>query len=285
MANDIKFEDFPASPTGFLDAYDFYDSFLKCEELAKQVPKKELGQNPDYSFYQLLKEIHSAKSDNPALFRKRTDAEEALTRLWLSRVREKANLFVAYNNVPTFPGLSPDDLVKIGKASSDESNLLKIGQILLDLGIVLVYERSIPGMKLDGAVFRLGTGNPAIALSLRYPRLDHFWFTLMHELAHVSLHSETLSTPILDDMDAKTGDLIEKQADRLAGASLISRSAWRSCQAMYSQNDDEVRSFAAQVGVHPAIVAGRIRNELNRYDLFTKIIHAVDVRKILLGDE
>lgn len=285
MTNDIEFEDFPASPTGFINAHDFYDSFLKCEELVKQVPRKELSQNTDYSFYQLLKEFHSAKSDTRALFRKRTDAEDALTILWLSRVREKANLFAAYNDVPSFRGLSSDDLVKIAKESIDESNLKRIDQLLRDIGIVLVYEKSIPGMKLDGAVFRLASGIPVIALSLRYPRLDYFWFTLMHELAHISLHSDSLGTPILDDMDTKTDDLIEKQADRLASASLIGRSAWRSCQAIYSQNDDEVRRFAAQVGVHPAIVAGRIRKELNRHDLFSKIIHAVDVRRILLGDE
>ena len=32
------------------------------------------------------------------------------------------------------------------------------------------------------------TGCPVIGLTLRYDRLDNFWFVLLHELGHVFLH-------------------------------------------------------------------------------------------------
>ncbi|MGA3843425.1 ImmA/IrrE family metallo-endopeptidase [Ralstonia nicotianae] len=47
----------------------------------------------------------------------------------------------------------------------------------------------------DGVVFCLDDGHPVIGLSLRHPRLDIFWFTLMHELAHIVLHKELLTEP------------------------------------------------------------------------------------------
>ena len=35
------------------------------------------------------------------------------------------------------------------------------------------------------AALKLGDGTPVIALTLRYDRIDNFWFCLLHELAHV----------------------------------------------------------------------------------------------------
>jgi len=35
---------------------------------------------------------------------------------------------------------------------------------------------------------RLGNVRPVIGLTLRYDRIDNFWFCLLHELAHVGLH-------------------------------------------------------------------------------------------------
>lgn len=275
-------DDFSVSPHGSLGAVEFYKSFLKCEELVKNIPKNELGKDASLTFYNILQEVNS---ENSALFRKRSDAGEALSLLWLSRVRKTAHLFVAFNEIPQFNGLTPDDLTNLSKLSKDAASLPSLANVLLELGIVLIYEPSIPKMKLDGAVFNLSSDRPVIALSLRYPQLDKFWFTLMHELAHVVLHYEDLRIPILDDMNDIHDDLKEKQADRLASNSLISRSDWRSSIVKYSSSEKSINDFAKQVGVHPSIVAGRFQKELNRYDIFSKIVNEVDVRKVLLNHE
>lgn len=80
-------------------------------------------------------------------------------------------------------------------------------------------------------------------------------------------------------------DLKEKQADRLASNSLISRSDWRSSIVKYSSCEKSIKDFAKQVGVHPSIVAGRLQKELNRYDIFSKIVNEVNVRKVLFNHE
>lgn len=280
-------DDFSLSPGGSLNAAEFYESFLVTEELSRNLEKKHLGPDPDLAFCGLLKEVHLAKSVNPALFRARADANQALMMLWLSRVREVAKLFTALNGTefPPFNGLTQDDLVEISKLSRDIANLPNIAGILLQRGIVLIYERSLPGMKSDGAVFSLSEARPVIALSLRYPRLDIFWFTLMHELAHVVLHYDKLNVPILENIDEVRDDLVEQEADRLASNSLISRSYWRSCRAKYSLSEQSVYEASEELGIHPAIIAGRLQKELNRHDIFSKIVNEVDVRKVLLRND
>lgn len=279
------FDDLPVSPRGSVVAAEFYDSYLKCEELVGCLPKKLLGQESAFAFYRMLQDVHSTRAANTEFFRRKSDASEALITLWLSRVRLTAQMFIAMNDVPEYRALTPDHLLSLAKLSVRPENLSEVAATLLGLGIVLIYERSLPGMKLDGAVFSLAGNRPVIALSLRYPRLDHYWFTLMHELAHVVLHLDRLDVPILDDLDESKDDITERQADRLAANSLISRSDWRSSICMYDQSESAVVKFAAQVGVHPSIVAGRMRRELNRHDIFSKIVNEVDVRKVLLGDE
>lgn len=283
--NTDELSDFPVFPTQFVDMTDLYKSFMECEELFKKIPEREFNHNRDLTFYKLLKEIHSVKSYKPAFFRKKDNTEQALILLWLSRVREIATVFSSYNNIPPFKGISTEILSNLAKLSVEPHNIIRLDQILLDYGIMLFYEPSIPGIKLDGVVFNMNSGNPVIGMSLRYSRLDNYWFTLMHELAHICLHYDRLSTPILDDIEHGMDELIEHEANRLGSNSLISRSEWRSCQAMYTQKENEVREFAAKVGVHPAIVAGRIHKELNRYNLFPKIVNEINVKALLLSNE
>jgi HTH-type transcriptional regulator/antitoxin HigA len=50
-------------------------------------------------------------------------------------------------------------------------------------------------------------------------------------------------------------------------------------------SDEEVIDFSRKIGIHPAIVAGMLQKELNRFDMFRKIIDEVDIRKDVFGDE
>ncbi|MEM4986271.1 ImmA/IrrE family metallo-endopeptidase [Collimonas sp. H4R21] len=259
---------------------------MKSKELAAGLPKRKTPGADQEVLYALFREIQSSQSLGGALFRRRSDATEAMSILWISRIRQLAQAFIATSeDVAVFAGLDQGFLSEFSKLSVKVDNLHILRDVLLKKGIVLIFERSLPGMKVDGAVFRLVTGNPVIALSLRHSRLDIFWFTLLHELAHVILHYETLNEPIIDDLEEIPVILIEKQADKLAGDSLIPRHIWRTCDAVTRPSDANVVAFAKKVGIHPAIVAGKVRRELNRHTLFTAIINEVNVRKVLLNEE
>lgn len=275
-----EFNDYPVIAAGAIDSFDIYDSFLKCKELSKTIPKKHLGDDPDYSLSKLLNEFHSMKKSGKTLFRRSGGANEALSFLWLSRVNDTARLYSLVSPIPDFKGITQDDLFRIARLSVDVSSIRRIDKILHELGILCIYEPAIPSMKLDGAVYTMKSGNPVIGLSLRYARVDNFWFTLMHELSHICLHYEKLESPILDDLDESSSDVVEIAADKLAANSLIHRSAWRSFQVHSNLDESEIVEFARKNEVHPAVVAGRIRKELNRYDLFSNIVNETNTREI-----
>lgn len=278
-------DDFPLSPACWADSAAFYDAFLKAEEFLAAVPAKAHGSNPDRTLHKIAVDLYASRAEPGTLMRAAAGAETAGAAVWVSKVRTLAQWLCASTVIPKFSGLSKDDLSQFSKMSSDLASPLLMERVLLDRGIILVYERAIPAAKVDGVVFKLKNGNPVIGLSLRYARLDHYWFTLMHELAHVVLHDEQLSTPIVDDLDVDSSDLIERQANRLAANSMIPSNLWRTCPAKASLKVTDVISFATELRITPHIVAGRLRRELGRYEVFTDLVHSVNVREMLFGED
>ncbi len=63
-----------------------------------------------------------------------------------------------------------------------------VRELLQKRGVHFVVAKHLPGTYLDGACFRAPVGAPIIGMTLRHDRLDNFWFTLAHELAHLRLH-------------------------------------------------------------------------------------------------
>jgi hypothetical protein len=51
--------------------------------------------------------------------------------------------------------------------------------------------KHLPRTYLDGAALQLGDGTPVIGLTLRYDRLNNFWFCSLHELAHIGRRMES----------------------------------------------------------------------------------------------
>jgi HTH-type transcriptional regulator/antitoxin HigA len=275
-------EDFPCPASSAVEPRKYYEAFLKAEAILAAAPKK-YQDTGEARLPELTSFIYRGGEAAAALYRKRDDASEVLSNLWLSAVRQTAGWYVAANSTPVFQGLEKSIYTDLPKRFQNPQNLKQIGPYLATYGIVFLWEDAIPSMKLDGAVFSLSSGQIVVALSLRYPRLDHFWFTLMHELAHVVLHADQLNMPILDDFDAVSESLIEQQADRLGSDSLIPRNEWRSCPARYTNSVDDIVSFAARLGIPSQCVAGRLQRELGRYDLFSEIINKYNVREILNG--
>lgn len=276
--------------TQISDAKSYYESYKKFRSILKKLPKAELinrgwmtSKDDLASMVPLFQSIHS--NTLGALFRKSNTSNIALCSAWQTRVSTIAKLFVTTSQIGVFHGLEKKDLKSIAKLSPDETVVKRLPEILAKKGIVLIYEKALPGMKLDGVVFKLDSGHPVIGISFRYPRIDYFWFTLMHELAHINLHLDHLLDPIFDDFESDEKDIIDIQANRLAKNSFVERSVWRNCKAKYTRNEDAVIDFASEIGVHPAIIAGMLQKETNSYNIYRKIIDKVDIRKEIFGDE
>jgi HTH-type transcriptional regulator / antitoxin HigA len=150
---------------------------------------------------------------------------------------------------------------------------------LATAGITLVVEPHLPQTYLDGAALNVDE-RPVIGMTLRYDRIDNFWFVLFHELAHLVLHLGTkrVTDAFLDDLDAK-GDDLERQADEFASDSLIPRETWEVSVARFFRTEENIQALAAKLAINPAIVAGRIRNEAGNYIILGEFVGLGEVRK------
>jgi HTH-type transcriptional regulator/antitoxin HigA len=155
----------------------------------------------------------------------------------------------------------------------------QIVSALHGMGIIFVILEHLPGTFLDGAAMCRGDGVPVIALTLRHDRLDNFWFTLLHEFAHVVCHLSPDRQLILDDLDVASSETIEAEADSFARNALIPPIIWK--QIVEDSSAEEVIDAAEKAGVHPAIAAGRWRFEHSDYRRFSKLIGRGEVKSVL----
>ena len=174
-------------------------------------------------------------------------------------------------------------LTKLARLSCADDWKKRVIEYLQDSGIRLVIESHLPNTYLDGAAFLLSDGSPVIGMTLRYDRIDNFWFVLFHELIHVMKHlRKDLVESIFDDLDVEAGD-IEKEADEQAGETLVPEDKWETALARYLRSEDSIINFANELGIHPAIVAGKIRREANNYIILKDLVGQGEVRKLFPG--
>ena len=157
-------------------------------------------------------------------------------------------------------------------------------ECLREVGIAVVIEEHLSKTKLDGAAMLSSSGMPVIGLTLRFDRIDNFWFTLVHECIHVWKHLSNPGDVFLDRLaDKESTEMIEKEANRLARDMLISRSEWRTAHVRQMPTKAGIKAFASKTGIHPAIVAGRIQKESENYAVFADMVGQGSVRKLFAG--
>ncbi|WP_129376999.1 ImmA/IrrE family metallo-endopeptidase [Pseudomonas aeruginosa] len=200
---------------------------------------------------------------------------------WLVRVIQKAR--ERKGRIGEFDGsvLSSAFLKDLAQLSWSERGPLLAVEFLEKNGIIVVIEPHLKGTMLDGAALKDSDGTPVIALTLRHDRLDNFWFTLLHEVAHIWKHIGREET-FLDDLDASSDDRREAEANRLAREAFIPRISWKRSDAYLSPTRENIDKLSRELKIHPSIIVGRIQRESENYQVFTDMLGRGEVRKLLL---
>jgi HTH-type transcriptional regulator/antitoxin HigA len=180
------------------------------------------------------------------------------------------------------PGtVTAEFMSKLAQLSYLDTGPKLAGEFLSKSGIHLVVERHLPKTHLDGAAMRLPDGSPLVALTLRYDRLDNFWFTLFHELAHVGLHLDQDGYEVFfDDLDDTGRDECEKEADAMAQEALIPARHWKASGLTKHAPPEAVVLLANQLHISPAIPAGRVRHERKNFFMLKNLIGQGQVRRL-----
>lgn len=145
-------------------------------------------------------------------------------------------------------------------------------------GVAVIVEPALKGTLLDGAAFQDEDGTPVIGLTLRFDRVDNFWFTLIHEVAHLWKHTHGDET-FLDNLDSASDDKREIEANRIAKEALIPRVSWKRSEACLNPTHSNIDTLSRELKIHPGIIAGRIRKERENYMIFADLIGQGEVRK------
>ena len=209
--------------------------------------------------------------------------DEHALKAWCWYVLARAN-----ENPPTNtyrPGTVKLNFLKqVARLSPHANGPLRAQKFLAKHGIALVIVRHLNKTYLDGAALRLGDGRPVIGLTLRYDRIDNFWFCLLHELAHVGRHLDhNQGDTFVDDqtlrkMEGARVDPREAQADEWAEEALIPRKRWEASPIQKRPKPQVVIDLAHELQIHPAIVAGKVRYERQNYRLLSQFVGTGEVR-------
>lgn len=150
------------------------------------------------------------------------------------------------------------------------------------VGVKFVFLSHLSKTYLDGAAF-LDKEIPIVALTGRYDRVNNFWFTLAHELAHVILHlTNGGSNSIFIDDTSKSKEegstsAKEKEANEKAEEMLLQSQIleYFSSRASYI-TDDKVEEFSIAQDIHPSIVVGILAfNHLAKYSTLHRFKESV----------
>ncbi len=170
-------------------------------------------------------------------------------------------------------------MLEVARLSWSESGPRLAQEFLRKHGIPVIIEPHLANTHLDGAALMYGLDHPVIGLTIRHDRLDNFWYCLMHELAHISLHYGQGFTHFFDNFDVKeSGNPREQEADRLAGNALIPDEEWKKSPAKSLRSPEAAQHLARKLRIHPAIVAGRMRREAGSYKILNQMIGQGKVR-------
>ena len=86
--------------------------------------------------------------------------------------------------------------------------------------------------------------------------------------------------PSFDDFGLDSADHKEEAADNMANESLIPTDVWISSEVRTNPSPMAVIGLAHELGIHPAIVAGRARHERQDYRRLSQLVGSGAVRHL-----
>ena len=156
-----------------------------------------------------------------------------------------------------------------------ENDIDKVVSILADFGIRLVFVEKLKSAKIDGACFSVNEA-PVIAMSLRFDRIDNFWFILLHELEHIRNGDDHLIA--IDD-----GTVMQHEA--MADAAYVRYIDPCGIIKHYVQQGTfsatGIRNLAETLHIHPGLVTGQIQHLTGNYALFRSFL--VHIRNYIIA--
>ena len=247
----------------------------------------ELSSNPEVleqrvlDFYQIR-----SLNDSPPVMRaaaRMPTSYDALTpaqQSWMSRAMHLGQVL---NVGSIFDNKRLDDLIaKLRSFLTHAEEIRHVPDVLAEFGIRFLVIEHLARTKIDGACLWLDEKSPIIAVSLRYDRIDYFWFTLMHELGHAARGDGSRNAFLALDvclvgehsLTRNEKPDFEIHADEFAEEALIPQDKLDDFVSrkgpLFSEKD--IRGFASLHEVHPGLVVGQLHYRGTNYSKFRRLL-------------
>jgi HTH-type transcriptional regulator/antitoxin HigA len=174
---------------------------------------------------------------------------------WIARVEQLG----ADKQVEPFDAMALEKLAAdLVRRIEGPHDLRHIGTWLSECGVGLVIEPPLRNSKIDGIV-SVTTGIPIIGLTTRGDRMDIFVFTLLHEIAHLTLgHLDGEKLTVDEDLDPNSESERERAANDKAARWIFPSPPTLPPGDLTPKTLAEV---ARANGVHVSFLIGRLQNE------------------------
>lgn len=153
---------------------------------------------------------------------------------------------------------------ELRKLIPNPEDIRKVPALLASFGIRLVVIEHLQKTRIDGAAMWLDNNSPIVALSLRFGRIDNFWFNLFHEMVHIKYrHIPVVDVGLNDSSpDDENGGEDEQIANSESANYLIPSEKMESFIMRHKPlfYQAKVIQFANARGVHPGIVVGQLHH-------------------------
>jgi HTH-type transcriptional regulator / antitoxin HigA len=172
---------------------------------------------------------------------------------WLGCVRSRA---AALSPTPYDPAGLELLGAQLAATVREPKDLLGLPARFDDVGVRFVHVDKFDDSKIDGAAFFDDRG-PVIGLSGRIAKFDSILFTLLHEIAHIHLGHVHEHAALDIDLAGIATSAREREADKTAARWALPKTL-RIKQPISRAG---VISCAESIGVHPALVVGRLHHD------------------------
>ena len=212
------------------------------------------------------------------------DEEASPTQIaWFFRVHQIASEMI----VPPYSQKSLQQVVDLLRSHLvDPEDARHVPRMLSECGVRFAIIETLPRAKIDGVCFWIND-SPAIGMTMRFDRIDNFWFVLRHEIEHV-LNRDGMHEPTIDvDLAQSTGNVrddlpaVERRANAAAEEFCVPVADMNSFYARKAPfiSERDVVSFAKRMQRHPGIVVGQLQHRMQRHDYLTRL--KVKVRRFI----
>lgn len=205
--------------------------------------------------------IKNVKEYSPAfrLCEKDTISREAIA-AWL----RTGHLLASEQDVADFSKNKLRDNIENIRSLSLEPDPNKMLSTLTSLlnacGVALIVIPHYPKTYVTGATFWYGKNKPVVMMSMRGSWADIFWFSLMHELAHILLHDKRI-TFIEGNTVSEEYRVQEEEADDFSQETLISKKSYEKFTSKFDFSPEAIFRFSQSIAIHPGIVTGRLQHD------------------------